>query len=108
MLAPVAAQAHAFLDHASPAVGSTLTTSPVEIRLWFTEAVSPLFSSFSLLDGAGRPVSADRPRLDPADPREFVLALPHALPPGRYQVRWRVVSVDTHVTQGDFRFEIRR
>jgi len=43
MFAP-AAQAHAFLDHAVPAVGGT-APPPREVRLWFTEAVEPAFSA---------------------------------------------------------------
>jgi methionine-rich copper-binding protein CopC len=26
---------------------------------------------------------------------------------GRYRVAWRAVSVDTHVTEGDFTFEVK-
>jgi len=29
-----------------------------------------------------------------------------ALPPGVYTVKWRVLSVDTHVTEGDFAFTV--
>ena len=29
-----------------------------------------------------------------------------SIPPGVYTVRWRVVSVDTHATQGDFSFRV--
>ena len=31
-----------------------------------------------------------------------------ALQPGEYQVRWSVVSVDTHPTDGKFSFEVER
>ena len=30
------------------------------------------------------------------------------LPPGTYTVRWRVLSVDTHRTQGSFSFSVGR
>jgi methionine-rich copper-binding protein CopC len=30
------------------------------------------------------------------------------LAPGRYQVKWRVLSVDTHVTEGDYSFDVAR
>jgi copper resistance protein C len=30
-----------------------------------------------------------------------------ALPAGQYNVRWRVISVDTHKTEGSFGFEVR-
>ena len=29
-----------------------------------------------------------------------------ALPTGRYRVVWRVISVDTHATEGDFTFDV--
>jgi methionine-rich copper-binding protein CopC len=28
------------------------------------------------------------------------------LTPGTYRVKWRVLSVDTHVTEGDFTFRV--
>jgi len=28
------------------------------------------------------------------------------LAPGTYRVKWRVLSVDTHVTEGDFTFRV--
>ena len=28
------------------------------------------------------------------------------LPPGKYRVLWRALSADTHVTEGDFTFEL--
>jgi methionine-rich copper-binding protein CopC len=34
-----------------------------------------------------------------------VLALP-PLAPGRYRVRWHVVSVDTHRTEGEYSFSV--
>jgi len=30
------------------------------------------------------------------------------LKPGKYKVVWRAVSVDTHATNGDFKFEVLR
>ena len=35
----------------------------------------------------------------------LVLPLPR-LAPGRYRVRWHVVSVDTHRTEGSFEFSV--
>jgi copper resistance protein C len=31
----------------------------------------------------------------------------HALPPGNYKVFWKVLSVDTHHTEGSFGFEVK-
>ena len=41
----VAAHAHAFLDHASPLVGSTVASAPREISLTFTQNLEAAFSS---------------------------------------------------------------
>jgi methionine-rich copper-binding protein CopC len=38
-------EAHAFLKDAEPAVGSTVQTSPNEVRIRFTEKIEPSFSS---------------------------------------------------------------
>ena len=43
--------------------------------------------------------------VDAANPALLTASLA-PLGPGRYRVRWRVVSVDTHVTEGDFAFTV--
>jgi methionine-rich copper-binding protein CopC len=97
--------AHAFLDHALPAVGSTVHAPPREVRLWFTEALEPAFSKVRVLDSSGREVDAGNSHVDTADPAIVTTTLP-SLPPGTYRVVWRAVSVDTHVTEGDFTFDV--
>ena len=42
-LGTAGAQAHAFLDHASPLVGSTVPTAPHELTLWFTQNLEASF-----------------------------------------------------------------
>ena len=101
--APVGA--HAFLERADPRVGSTVHGSPDAVRLWFTERLEPAYSRFEVVDDKGRPVSIGQTQVDPADPRSLRALVP-ALPPGRYRVRWRVLSVDSHVTEGDFTFRV--
>ena len=96
-----AASAHAFLDHAVPAVGSTVATAPTTIRLFFTEAVEPHFSAVTLAAAAGDAVATAAATPDPHNPAELVLAVPN-LAPGHYTVAWQVVSIDTHRTQGHF------
>jgi methionine-rich copper-binding protein CopC len=99
------ALAHAFLDHALPAVGSTVHESPHEIRLWFTQRLEPAFSRARVFDPSGKEVDAGDSRVDSADPSVIVTTVA-TLPPGAYRVVWRVVSIDTHVTEGDFTFEV--
>lgn len=97
--------AHAFLDHALPAVGSTVHESPREIRLWFTQRLEPVFSKARVLDKGGNQVDSRDSHVDSADPTIIVVTV-SSLAPGTYRVVWRVVSVDTHVTEGDFTFEV--
>jgi methionine-rich copper-binding protein CopC len=105
MLGAPVARAHAFLDHAAPAVGSTLSAPPAEIRLWFTEAIEPVFSSIVVTDRSGRHVESGKAERDANDKTVLRVAL-SALGPGLYKVAWKVVSVDTHRTQGSFTFTI--
>jgi methionine-rich copper-binding protein CopC len=100
-----AAFAHAFLQHASPRVGSTVQQSPPQVTLHFTEALEPAFSSVQVLDAAGREVDRRDAKVDAKDAASLVVSLP-PLAPGKYRVKWRVLSGDTHVTQGDFTFEV--
>jgi len=100
-----AAYAHAFLDHAQPAVGSTVHGPPAEVKLWFTQRLEPAFSTVRVLDSGGAQVDAKDKRVDPGDKTLLRVSLPK-LAPGKYRVVWRILSVDTHPTEGDYTFEI--
>jgi hypothetical protein len=102
--APVAL-AHAFLDHASPAVGSSVPDSPPNVTLWFTQDLEPAFSSAEVTNEAGQRVDLGK-EIPQGSPAELQIGL-KPLPPGTYLVSWRVVSVDTHPTEGTFTFDIK-
>ncbi len=105
-LSSSAAFAHAQLDSAQPAVGSTVS-SPAEIRLKFTEGLEPKFSGLTLGagDGAAQPLGAVG--VDPSDNSVMVAKVAKTLAPGVYTVKWHAVSVDTHHTQGAFTFTVK-
>jgi methionine-rich copper-binding protein CopC len=105
LAAPAAGHAHAFLDHASPLVGSTVATPPRELVLWFTEKLEPAFSSIEVRNMQGVAVQSGKAQLDRNDGTQLRVPL-KALPGGTYQVIWRVLSVDTHRTQGSFSFHV--
>ena len=100
-----AAAAHGVLERTEPRGGSTLRTAPAQVRLQFTGAIEPAYSQVRVLDGGGRRVDLGDSRVDPANRALLRVSLP-ALPPGRYKVAWRVLSVDSHVTEGDFTFRV--
>ena len=98
-------EAHAFLQHAEPAVGSAVQTSPREVRIWFTEKIEPAFSTIYVFNASGEEVDKRDVRLDRSSQVLLHVSLPQ-LQAGMYRVVWRVVSVDTHVTNGSFTFRV--
>lgn len=124
------AHAHAYLVSSFPAENALLRRSPGEVRLSFTEAVELRFSQFAVyaleapserwrdmrwlqeqakalaekvlsaggIKPAGRVDAGLRTQARTAD--NVSLALKPDLGPGVYVVLWRVLSVDSHTTQG--------
>lgn len=98
------AYAHAFVDHAEPAVGGKVKQMPQEVRIWFTEPIEPTFSSIKVFDATGKQIDKKDVHVDAKNRALLDVSLPSLLP-GTYKVVWRVVSVDSHTTNGDFTFE---
>ncbi len=97
-----AARAHAFLDHAIPLVGSTVPSAPHEVSLWFTQNIETAFSSVEVTDAGGARVDQGKPQIS-GNTMHVGLK---TLGPGTYRVRWHVLSVDTHKTEGSFSFHV--
>jgi methionine-rich copper-binding protein CopC len=100
--AAATAEAHAFLDHAEPRVGSTVPTAPRELVLSYTQNLEPAFSSVEVKDANGARVDLGKPSISASVMRVGL----KPLPPGTYRVRWQVLSVDTHTTEGSFTFRV--
>jgi hypothetical protein len=101
-LAPVAARAHAFLDHASPLVGSAVPAAPHEVVLTFTQNLEAAFSTAQVTDSSS--VRVDQGKATVSG-NTMTIGL-KALGPGSYKVHWHVLSVDTHSTEGTFTFHV--
>jgi copper resistance protein C len=97
-----AARAHAFLDHASPLVGSTVGAAPHEVSFTFTQNLESAFSSVTVTDASGAQVSQGKAQISGNTMRVGL----KALGPGSYRVRWHALSVDTHATEGSFTFHV--
>ena len=100
-----AAAAHGVLERTEPRGGTTVKTAPAQVRLQFTGAIEPAYSEVRVLDSGGRRVDLGDSRVDSDNRALLRVSLP-TLPAGRYKVAWRVLSVDSHVTEGDFTFRI--
>ena len=107
LVGAVRLEAHAFLKEAAPRVGSTVQTSPGEVRIRFTDNVEPAASSIQVLDASGKEVDKRDLHVDRSDHALLHVSVPR-LGAGIYKVVWRVVSADTHVTNGSFTFRIVR
>jgi methionine-rich copper-binding protein CopC len=100
-----AAFAHAFLQGAIPPVGSDVDESPPALTLTFTEGVEPLFSTVVVTDPNGAAVATGKAHVAADNNRRLIVDLPK-LPPGTYTVIWHVTSVDTHKTEGNYKFTV--
>ena len=96
------ATAHAFLDHAEPRVGNKVAAPPREVTLWFTQKLEPAFSSITVTNAAGERVDTGKTRVSGS--QMTVSLRPGGT--GTYRVNWRVLSVDTHTTDGSFSFQV--
>jgi methionine-rich copper-binding protein CopC len=103
MLGSATADAHALLDRADPRVGSTVNVAPRVVSLSFSQYLEPAFSTVEVTDASGRRVDEGEPIVDGKVMRIRL----QPIAPGTYRVNWRVLSVDTHTTEGSFSFEVR-
>ncbi len=103
---PVArVNAHAFLDHSDPPVGGKVHSGPAVVRIWFTEAIDPASSNIQVFDATGKRVDKKDTHTDHVNHSLLQVSLSR-IEPGTYKVIWRVMSADTHVTNGDFKFQV--
>ena len=103
---PEASWGHAFPNHSDPKVGSTVSGSPAQVRIWFDGALEPAFSTLMVHNADGKMIDKSDGRVDPADPKLLRVSVP-TLPPGTYLVIWNVVARDGHKTNGQFSFTIK-
>lgn len=108
LLAPAPAAAHSFLRDAKPAADATVQRGPKRVALWFNQPIEAEFARITITTRKGRRVHVGRslPLRDAAD--ALAVRLPRRLPAGRYVVKWRVVSADSHIQSGEFLFRVRR
>jgi len=86
-------------------VGWTVSIAPAKVTIWFDGELEPAFSTITVYNSAKRQVDKNNSRVGGSDNTVLEVDLP-PLPAGIYRVYWRVLSKDTHVTEGDFTFTI--
>ncbi|MFF5296375.1 copper resistance CopC/CopD family protein [Paractinoplanes globisporus] len=104
LLAPAGpASAHAALIGSTPAPGSIIGTSPSEIVVTFSEAITPVTGRIQVLDPAGKRISGT-PTVSGDTLRIPVRRADQPL--GTYLVSYRVISADTHPVGGAITFSV--
>ena len=99
------AQAHAFLEHADPKVGSSDTASPATVKIWFTMAPVKATSNIRVFDAHGTEVDRQDLTVDPHNDLLLSVTVPK-LPPGAYKVSWNAVCIYGHHTSGTYTFSV--
>jgi methionine-rich copper-binding protein CopC len=98
---------HAELVKSFPVANSTLTKAPKYVQLEFGEAITNLKSknanSIVILDSKATKIAISKIVIKKAIARvEFV----GMLKPGKYTVKYRIVSADGHVLNSQFKFTL--
>lgn len=98
--------AHAILVKSTPEKESTITDAPDEVLLIFNDSVGQEFLALAVIDPSGKRVDNHDAKLDFTD-HSHLRASVSKLAPGRYTVRYRVLSADGHVVTGKYFFDVK-
>lgn len=99
--------AHATLVKSDPPRRASLSSPPKQIQLWFNEKIEGSYASVSVLDSNKNSITENSPEVVTDDPKSVILNLPQ-IEPGRYTVQYRVMSVDGHVIESSFDFNVKK
>jgi methionine-rich copper-binding protein CopC len=97
--------AHSFLIDASPSAKEHVATSPKTLKLRFGSGVEPAYSKLTLQTADGK-VLAEGAVGKPDNQRELTLDVSTDLAPARYIVKYRVLSTDGHIVEGNYEFTV--
>ncbi len=104
--APTPAAAHAIVLESSPTHDAVLAQPPGQVTLRFNSKIEKRFTRVTLTAGDRAPAPVALPTSDdPESPDRLVIPL-GPLGPGVYVVRYRVLAVDGHITEGALRFRV--
>jgi copper resistance protein C len=106
MAFPIPLFAHAILVKSQPAKDEVLTQAPKQVDVWFNDKVGSEYKALAVIDSTGKRVDNKDVAQDTFDPSHLYSTI-QSLPPGTYTVRYRVVSIDTHIVTGKFQFSIK-
>lgn len=107
LIAPATVYAHAIMVKSQPEADATLPESPKQVDVWFNDKVGSEYKALAVINSAGKRVDNKDIEQETFDPSHLYTTVTD-LPPDTYTVRYRVVSLDTHIVTGKFKFTIKK
>ena len=101
---PIPATAHSFPEEESPKAGQKLSAPPSEVTIKFDAPIEKLFAKLEVTGAEGQNLAVGAPQVSD-DGIQLSVKL-GALKPGDYTVKWAVVCIDTHHTNGSYTFSV--
>ncbi len=106
LASPRPGSSHAIVLESSPAHDAVLEHAPGQVTLRFNSKIEKRFTRVTLAAADQPPARVALPESDdPAAPDRIVIPL-RPLAPGVYVLRYRVLAVDGHITEGVLRFTV--
>lgn len=96
--------AHMKASRMLPAANATVSASPGQVQVWFTQAPDPKVSKIEVAGPAG-PVALAA--LKVTAEKSIVAEIRTPLADGRYTVRWQAAGDDGHIQKGEFAFNVK-
>jgi copper resistance protein C len=100
----IVAWAHSFPDKEMPSAGQKVATPPSEVVIDFDAPIEKLFAKLEVTGADGQNLATGAPQVSEDGIRLSVKL--GALKPGDYTVKWAVVCIDTHHTNGSYTFTV--
>jgi copper resistance protein C len=101
---PIMATAHSFPEQETPSAGQKIALPPPEVVIKFDAPIEKLFAKLEVTGADGQNLAVGTPQVS-EDGILLSVKVP-ALKPGDYTVKWAVVCIDTHHTQGSYTFTV--
>lgn len=96
--------AHSFPESETPSAGQKVASPPSEVTINFDAPIEKLFAKLQVTRADGKNEATDAPQVSD-DGRRLSVKV-SALKSGDYMVKWAVVGIDTHHTEGSYTFSI--
>lgn len=104
VIAVPVASAHSFPEQETPSAGQRLSAPPSEVTIKFDAPIERVFAKLEVIGADGKPETIASPEVGSGAVTLSVKVA--ALKPGDYTVKWGVVCIDSHHTEGSYVFTV--